>query len=113
MFPSLPLAAQTLFKRSQAGIFAGKLKRFGNNVPNSKHKTPRTWLPNIQTKHFYLDSLRQQVKLRITARALRTIDKYGGLEPYLMGVKDTELGYEGMRLRLAIKDARRGLPPSL
>jgi len=109
MFPSLAVAGPVhLFKRAQAGLFGGATKRFGNNVPKSKHKTLRTWMPNIQTKHLYSEALQQKITLRVTARVLRTVDKYGGLDEYLLGIKDTTLGTEGMRLRLAIWDAKHG-----
>lgn len=63
------------FKRSQLGIFQGKSKQYGNNVPFSKHKTRRTWLPNVQTKRIFSDALNQSVKLKVTTRALKTIKK--------------------------------------
>ncbi|KAF8336262.1 ribosomal L28 family-domain-containing protein [Cantharellus anzutake] len=107
MFPSFQLSAtQNIFKRAQKGLFGGAIKQFGNNVPKSKHKTPRTWLPNIQSKRLYSETLNKTLHLKVTPRVLRTIDKYGGLDQYLLGVKDTTLGEEGMRLRLAIWDAK-------
>jgi len=71
------------------------------------HKTRRTWLPNIQTKRLYSEVLGENVKLEVTTRTLRTIDKYGGLDAYLLGVKDTQLSHEGMRMRMMIKEARK------
>ncbi|KAK0475858.1 50S ribosomal protein L24 [Armillaria novae-zelandiae] len=102
------------FKRSQLGIFQGKSKQYGNNVPFSKHKTRRTWLPNVQTKRIFSDALNQSVKLKVTTRALKTIKKHGGLDNYLTkGMKPSELGYEGMRLRVGVLDAiRTPLPAS-
>lgn len=67
-------------------------------------KTRRTWMPNVQTKRLYSDTLGHNVKLKVTTRALRTIDKYGGLDGYLLGVNCLKLGEEGMRLRMLIKD---------
>ena len=110
MFPSLPLwsapATQHIFKRAQKGLFGGALKQFGNNVPKSKHKTRRTWLPNIQPKRLYSEVLDKTFHLKVTTRVLRTIDKHGGLDQYLLGMKDTTLGTEGLRLRLAVWDAK-------
>ncbi|KIL66049.1 hypothetical protein M378DRAFT_161276 [Amanita muscaria Koide BX008] len=78
MFPSIPrlLEAVSLpFKRSQLGLFHGKLKQYGNNVPFSKNKTRRTWLPNVQRKRVYSETFDQMVRLKITTRALRSIKK--------------------------------------
>jgi len=81
MFPSIPVLASavakisTPFRRSQLGLFHGKLKQYGNNVPHSKHKTRRTWLPNVQSKRLKSDALGHEVKVKLTTRALKTIKK--------------------------------------
>lgn len=78
MFPSLPSLAATLsqpFKRSQLGLFHGKTKQYGNNVPFSKKKTRRSWLPNIQSKRLYSDALGETVRVKLSTRALKTIRK--------------------------------------
>jgi ribosomal protein L28 len=78
MFPSLPSLAAALsqpFKRSQLGLFHGKTKQYGNNVPFSKQKTRRTWLPNIQTKRLFSDALGEKVRVKLSMRALKTIRK--------------------------------------
>ena len=78
MFPTLPSLAALAskpFKRSQTGLFHGAHIQFGNNVPFSKHKTRRTWLPNIQNKGLYSDLLGREMNVKVTARALRTIKK--------------------------------------
>jgi len=63
------------FKRSQLGLFQGKTKQYGNNVPFSKHKTRRTWLPNVQRKRLFSDSLQRFIRVKLTTRALKTIKK--------------------------------------
>jgi|SRR5229473_4633737 len=78
MFPSLPSLAAALsqpFKRSQLGLFHGKTKQYGNNVPFSKKKTRRSWLPNIQSKRLYSDALDEMVRVKLSTRALKTIRK--------------------------------------
>lgn len=65
------------FKRSQLGLFQGKTKQYGNNVPFSKHKTRRTWLPNVQRKRLFSQALEEDVRVKLTTRALRTIKKVG------------------------------------
>ena len=78
MFPSLACLSEAIsqpFKRSQSGLFHGKTKQYGNNVPFSMHKTRRTWLPNVQSKRIPSETLGYDLKLKVTTRALRTIRK--------------------------------------
>ena len=77
MFGTQALLASlsTPFKRSQLGLFHGKTRQSGNNVPFSKHKTKRTWLPNVQQKRLHSDALGENLKLKLTTRALKTIKK--------------------------------------
>ncbi len=49
----------------------------GNNVSHANNKTKRRQLPNLQTKRLYVPELGKSVRLRVSARALRTIDKKG------------------------------------
>lgn len=89
MLPSLPSLAAALsqpFKRSQLGLFHGKTKQYGNNVPFSKTKTRRTWLPNIQTKRLFSDALGEKVRVKLSMRALKTIRKVNTFCPSLIGV---------------------------
>lgn len=49
----------------------------GNNVSHANNKTKRRYLPNLQHKRFWLESEKRFVRLRVTARGIRTIDKRG------------------------------------
>ncbi|KAJ7590922.1 hypothetical protein C8J56DRAFT_546975 [Mycena floridula] len=102
---SVSKPASQPFKRSQLGLFQGKVKQYGNNVPKSKQKTRRTWLPNVQPKRFRSESLDTTLKLKVTTRALRSIKKAGGLDGYLLKTRHDVLGFEGVRLRLLVRDA--------
>ncbi|KAF7728348.1 39S ribosomal protein L24, mitochondrial [Apophysomyces ossiformis] len=88
--PSYALARAT-FKRAQRGLFGGKHIQFGNNNPFSKKKTRRNWLPNIQSKKLFSDTLQRFIDLKVTTSVLRTIDKKGGLDKYLLETKDKNL----------------------
>ncbi|KAF7439806.1 39S ribosomal protein L24, mitochondrial [Pleurotus ostreatus] len=105
MIPSAPLleAVSQPFKRAQLGLFQGKSKQYGNNVPFSKHKTRRTWLPNVQHKYLFSETLEQEVRLKITTRALKTIKRAGGLDNYVLNTRADLLAWEGMRVRLLVQ----------
>lgn len=55
----------------------GKSVMTGNNVSHSQRKTKRKFYPNLITKKFYLPEEDQFVTLKISAAALRTINKKG------------------------------------
>jgi large subunit ribosomal protein L28 len=77
MFPSKVVCevASQPFKRAQTGLFHGKTKLYGNNVPFSKQKTRRSWLPNVQHKRLRSEVLGEEIRVKLTTRALRTINK--------------------------------------
>jgi large subunit ribosomal protein L28 len=55
----------------------GKRPSYGNNVSHANNKTRRRWLPNLHTHRFWMESEKRWVRLRVTTRGLRTIDKLG------------------------------------
>ncbi len=55
----------------------GKRPVTGNNVSHSNVKTKRRFLPNLQTHRFWVESENRFVKLRISTKAMRIIDKKG------------------------------------
>ena len=55
----------------------GKRVRTGHNVSHANNRTKRRFLPNLQYRRLWVASERRYVTLRLTTRALRTIDKKG------------------------------------
>ena len=55
----------------------GKKVMVGNNVSQSNRKTKRKFYPNLQTKKFFIPESGEWVTLKVSASALRTIDKNG------------------------------------
>jgi len=55
----------------------GKRPMTGNNVSHANNKTKRRFLPNLQTLRFWIESESRYVKLRVSHKGLRTINKYG------------------------------------
>ena len=56
---------------------SGKGPITGNNVSHANNKTKRRFLPNLQSRRFWVESENRWVRLRVSAHALRTIDKNG------------------------------------
>ncbi len=55
----------------------GKGPMSGNNVSHAHNKTRRRFLPNLHTQRFWLESERRFVKLKVSRKGLRIIDKKG------------------------------------
>ncbi len=55
----------------------GKGVLTGNNVSHANNKTRRRWLPNLHERRFWVATENRWVKLKVSANALRTIDKNG------------------------------------
>ena len=55
----------------------GKRPLTGNNVSHSNAKTKRRFLPNIQKKRFFIPELDKWVSMKISTKALKTINKLG------------------------------------
>lgn len=55
----------------------GKRPVAGNNVSHAKNRTRRRFLPNLHTHRFWVESENRFVKLRVSAKGMRIIDKKG------------------------------------
>ena len=55
----------------------GKKPMVGNNVSHANNKTRRRFLPNLHDRRFWLESERRWVRLRVSSKGLRIIDKLG------------------------------------
>lgn len=86
----------------------GKRPQSGHNVSHSNRKTNRRFAPNLQRVTLRSDALRRDVALRVCTRTLRTVQKKGGLDAYLLGTLDANLAETGLRLKRRV---RRALAP--
>jgi large subunit ribosomal protein L28 len=55
----------------------GKRPVTGNNVSHAHNKTRRRFLPNLHTHRFWVESEERFVKLKVSAKGMRIIDKKG------------------------------------
>jgi len=55
----------------------GKRPQSGNNVSHANNKTRRRFLPNLHTHRFWVDGEKRFVKLRVSSKGMRIIDKKG------------------------------------
>jgi large subunit ribosomal protein L28 len=69
----------------------GKGAQVGHRVSHSNIKTKRRFLANLVNVTMMSDALGRSVKLRISTNALKTVDRRGGLDAFLLKAKDQEL----------------------
>lgn len=84
-------------------IITGKGVQTGNNVSHAHNKTRRRYLPNLQRVSLQSEALGEAVRMRITTSALRTIEKNGGLDSWLLGTPNRKLSAEARRLKRRIE----------
>ena len=55
----------------------GKGPQVGHTVSHANNKTKRRYLPNLQYKRFWLANKKRFIRLRVSTRGMRIIDKHG------------------------------------
>ncbi len=58
-------------------VVTGKRPMFGNNVSHANNKTRRRFEPNLQKKRFWIPSEKRWIRMRVSAKAIKIIDKKG------------------------------------
>ncbi|KAK8862813.1 54S ribosomal protein L24 [Apiospora arundinis] len=101
--PDYPYGPFRTYKQRNAGLYGTSKIRFGNTISAKwQIKEPTHWKPNRHVKRLWSPSLNMFIRTRLTTGVLRTVDKLGGIDNYLLGAKARrlkELGPAGWRLR--------------
>ena len=83
----------------------GKGVQTGNNVSHANNKTRRRYLPNLQEAALLSDALGHMVRVRVAANTVKSIEKNGGIDAYLLSVSNTKLPTEALKLKRRIEKA--------
>jgi large subunit ribosomal protein L28 len=75
----------------------------GNKVSHSNRKTRRRFLPNLKTISFKSDSLGSELNLKVAASTLRTVNKFGSIDNFLVNYRYLKLTDTAQKLRRQIK----------
>jgi large subunit ribosomal protein L28 len=75
----------------------------GNNVSHSNRKTKRRFLPNLCQATFGSEALGVNINLKVAASTLRTINKYGNIDNFLVNFRFNQLSDKAITLRNKIK----------
>ena len=81
----------------------GKMALTGNNVSHANNKTKRRFLPNLNMVSLASEKLEKSFKLKVSASALRTVDKKGGLDLYLLSADETLLSRNALKIKKDIE----------
>ena len=80
----------------------GKSFQTGNNVSHAKNKTRRKFIPNLQNVKLFSKILNKFINMKISVRALKTVEKNGGLDEYLTKTSNRALAPEAIALKKSI-----------
>lgn len=75
----------------------------GNNVSHSQRRTRRKFLPNLHIVKLTSEKLGISKKFRILAKMLKTVEKVGGLDNYLLKAKDDLLSKDALDIKKKLK----------
>ena len=81
----------------------GKTVMSGNNVSHANNKTKRRFLPNLNMVSLSSEKLEKSFKLKVSASALRTVDKKGGLDIFLLTTDDSLLSRNALKIKKDIE----------
>ena len=81
---------------------SGKKPMVGHTVSHSNIKTKRRYLPNLVQVTVHSDAMGQSYSARVSAAALRTVDKRGGLDAFLAKAKEEQLSAKMRKIKREI-----------
>lgn len=80
----------------------GKMFQSGNNVSHAKNRTKRKFLPNLQNISFLSETLGKKIQLKVATSTIRTVEKKGGLDKFLLKTSNTKLPSEVLKIKKLI-----------
>ena len=84
----------------------GKGPMSGHLRSHAENKTKRTFRPNLVDVSLISDALQRRVRLRVSAHALKSVERTGGLDAFLMKAKDDALSERCQKLKRQVRKAQ-------
>ena len=81
---------------------SGKKPMSGNNVSHANNRTKRRFIPNLQNVKLYSGTLQKYINLNITIRTMKTVEKNGGLDSYLIKTSNKNLAQTAIKIKKQI-----------
>ena len=85
---------------------SGKSVMTGNNVSKANNRTRRRFLPNLQKSSMHSSILGNTLQFRVAASTIRTVEKNGGIDSYLLSTSKPSLPLKAQKLRQEIIKAK-------
>ena len=80
----------------------GKKAMTGNNVSHANNRTKRKFIPNLQNVKLYSQSLEKYLNLKITVRTMKSVEKNGCIDSYLLKKSNRDLAPEAQKIKRSI-----------
>ena len=80
----------------------GKIPLKGHNVSHANNKTKRKFLPNLKKVKFKSEILKRSLRLTVSNAGVRSVDKKGRFDEFLMSVKSRQLSLRLKKLKKTI-----------
>lgn len=71
----------------------------GNNVSKAINKTKRKFLPNLQKISFFSDKLGKKIRLKVSARGIKSVEHNGGIDNYILKLKSKDHTTETLMIK--------------
>ena len=84
----------------------GKTVLSGNNVSHANNKTRRRFLPNLQEVSMLSDILNEPIRMRVSTRAMRTVEHNVGIDAFLLSTPNRNLPEEAQTVKRRILRAK-------
>ena len=81
---------------------SGKKPMSGNNVSHANNRTKRRFIPNLQNVKLYSGTLKKYINLNISIRTMKTVEKNGGLDSYLIKTSNKNLADTAIKIKRQI-----------
>ena len=85
---------------------SGKKVMTGNNVSKANNRTKRRFLPNLQKSSMHSSILGKTLQFRVAASTIRTVEKKGGLDEFLLNSSNSHLTEKAQKLKLQLVQAK-------
>ena len=77
----------------------------GNNVSHAVNKTKRRFFPNLQNTSFFSEILGKNIKLKVTSKGIKTVEKNGGIDSFLLNAFNKNLSSDARKYKKSISKA--------
>ena len=85
---------------------SGKKVMTGNNVSKANNRTKRRFLPNLQKSSMHSSILGKTLQFRVAASTIRTVEKKGGLDEFLLNSSNSHLTVKAQKLKIQLAQAK-------